>query len=77
MKEQFESRVKEELERKRRDDAQRLQKKMWMEEYQKELKIEKDKQLEQLKKEKMRVMNDLERQFEEERKRFKVKQNRN
>ena len=48
---------------------------MWMEEYQKELKIEKDKQLEQLKKEKMRVMKDLERQFEEERKRFKVKQN--
>jgi hypothetical protein len=46
-----------------------------MEEYQKELKIEKDKQLEQLKKEKMRVMKDLERHFEEERKRFKVKQN--
>ena len=37
--------------------------------------IEKDKQLEQLKKEKMRVMKDLERQFEEERKKIKVKQN--
>ena len=71
MKEQFEARLKEETEKKRRDEAQKLQKKLWMEGYQKELKIQKEKQLEQTQKEQMRRVRALERQLDEERKRLK------
>jgi trichohyalin len=73
MKKQFEAKMKEELEKKRRDEAQRLQKKRWNDEYQKELKLEKEKQLEHLKKERMRIMKDLEREFEEQRKKIQGK----
>ena len=55
------------MEKTRRDEAQKLKKRMWLEEYQRELKTEKEKQLEQLQKEQMKRAKALERQFEEER----------
>jgi len=42
MREQFEARVEEELEKRKIEETQRLKKKLWTEEYQRELKIQRE-----------------------------------